>query len=103
MQKHSRRRPNWRSPSTPKTVAIQTQLRAILRCSPSGLTVSEIASELGISRQNALYHVKKAAATAQLLMVSDTCEESGGLRWKLWNEDRLGDWLTSDRQAWRAA
>jgi hypothetical protein len=54
-----------------------------------GFTVRELAGELGMSRQLCLYHVKKMAATSQLVMILEPCLESGGLRFRVWNELRM--------------
>jgi AraC-like DNA-binding protein len=82
-------RPNWRSASTPKTITLQARIRAILSHADEGFTVRELAVELGMSRQLCLYHVKKMAATSQLVMILEPCLESGGLRFRVWNELRM--------------
>jgi predicted transcriptional regulator len=82
-------KPNWRSASTPKTLMLQARIRWLLERADEGFTVRELAGELGISRQLALYHLKKMAATTQLVMVLEPCLESGGLRFRCWNEMRM--------------
>lgn len=85
----AKRKTNWRSASTPKTIALQARIRWILEHSDDGLTVRELAAELGMSRQLCLYHVKKMAATAQCIMMLEPCLESGGLRFRCWNEMQM--------------
>lgn len=54
-----------------------------------GFTVSEIGRALGMSRQLVLYHVKKMAATAQLVMVLEPCIGNGGVQFRVWDEMAL--------------
>lgn len=77
---------NYRSSSQPKTLELQAVVRTVLRKSGTGFTVRELGESLGISRQLALYHLKKMAATAQLVMILEPCSESGGLRYRCWDE-----------------
>jgi DNA-binding transcriptional ArsR family regulator len=57
--------------------------------SEDGLTVSEIARALGMSRQLMLYHVKKLAAHGLLVMQLEPCAENGGVRFRVWDEMAL--------------
>lgn len=87
--KTSRRTVSYRSASTPATIKKQAAIRELLSLSGEGLTVSEIGRALGISRQLALYHVKKMAATYQLAMILEPCIGNGGLQFKVWDEMAL--------------
>lgn len=87
--KTSRRTVSYRSSSTPATVKKQAAIRELLALAGEGLTVSEIGRALGISRQLALYHVKKMAATYQLAMILEPCIGNGGLQFKVWDEMAL--------------
>lgn len=49
----------------------------------------ELADVLGVSRQLALYHVKKLAAWAGVVMVLEPCAENGGLRFRCWDDTAL--------------
>lgn len=85
----TRRTMNYRSASTPATLKKQAAIRELLLLAGEGLTVAEIGRALGISRQLALYHVKKMAATYQLTMVLEPCLGNGGLQYKCWDEMAL--------------
>jgi hypothetical protein len=84
----AKRSPNWRSGSTPATLHKQAAIRELLA---TGLpfTVRAIGEALGMSRQLALYHVKKMAATGQLVMMLEPCDINGGLQYKVWDESAL--------------
>lgn len=83
------RTPNYRSASTPATLRKQAKIRELLELAGEGLTVAEIGRALGISRQLALYHVKKMAATYQCAMLLEPCIGNGGLQYKVWDEMAL--------------
>lgn len=82
-------RKNYRAVSTPATVRRQGTIREILRLVEDGLTVSELGRALGMSRQLALYHVKKMAALGLIVMQLEPCEENGGVRFRIWDEMSL--------------
>lgn len=83
-----RRKPvNYQSRSSAKTVVLQERVRSLLARSHNGFTVTELGAELGISRQLALYHLKKMVATGQILMLLEPCRENSGVRFRCW--DRL--------------
>lgn len=88
MNKPSRSR-NYRASSTPATLRKQAAILELLALAGEGLTVREVGKALGISRQLALYHVKKLAATYQLTMVLEPCIGNGGLQFKVWDEMAL--------------
>ncbi len=79
---------NYKSANRKGTDEKQRAIRELLA---AGLpfTVKAIGVALGISRQLALYHVKKMAATGQLTMVLEPCERNGGLQFRCWSEDAL--------------
>lgn len=87
-KRKAKRSPNWRSGSTPATLRKQAAIRELLA---AGLpfTVRAIGEALGMSRQLALYHVKKMAASAQLVMVLEPCDRNGGLQYKVWDDSAL--------------
>lgn len=82
------RQQNYRSPSTPATLAKQAAIRELLATGLS-FSVRAIGEALGISRQLALYHVKKMAASAQLIMMLEPCDANGGLQYRVWDEGAL--------------
>jgi hypothetical protein len=79
---------NYRSRSTPATLAKQAMIRELLA---TGLpfSVRAIGEALGISRQLALYHVKKMAADGQVVMMLQPCDRNGGLQYQVWDETAL--------------
>ena len=48
------------------------------------MTVRELGDSLGISRQLALYHVKKGVASGELVMLLQPCPNNGGLQFQVW-------------------
>lgn len=89
MGRAGRRQVNYRSRSTRRTLDRQEIIRELLATTPGGLTVAEVGAALGISRQLALYHVKKMAATYQLTMQLEPCLGNGGLQYRCWDEMQL--------------
>lgn len=84
-----KRRPDWTRPCKSRSLALQERITALLVSCESGLIVRELADTLGISRQLALYHLKKLAARAQIVMVLEPCAENGGLRFRCWDDTAL--------------
>ncbi len=80
---------NYRAASTSRTILKQATIRRALALSEDGLTVAEVGRALGISRQAALYHVKKLAAQGQLVMQLEPCESNRGIRFRVWSEMAL--------------
>lgn len=80
---------NYRSPSTQSTLAKQARLLQLLAESSDGYSVAEIGRLLGISRQLALYHVKKLAASYQVTMILEPCLGNGGLQFRVWDEAQV--------------
>jgi hypothetical protein len=87
-RKRAKRSPNWRSGSTPATLKKQAAIRELLATGIS-FTVRAIGEALGMSRQLALYHIKKMAATHQLVMMLEPCDVNGGLQYRVWDEGAL--------------
>lgn len=87
-KRKGKKSPNWRSSSTPATLRKQAAIRDLL-ATGIPFTVRAIGDALGMSRQLALYHVKKMAASAQLVMVLEPCEGNGGLQYRVWDQDAL--------------
>jgi DNA-binding CsgD family transcriptional regulator len=88
-RRRARRQVNYRSASRPATIQKQARILALLETTPGGLSVAEIGEALGISRQLALYHVKKLAAALGLVMQLEPCLENGGLQFRCWDERQL--------------
>lgn len=87
-KRKGKKSPNWRSSSTAATLRKQTAIRELLAAGIP-FTVRAIGDALGMSRQLALYHVKKMAATSQLVMVLEPCDGNGGLQYRVWDESAL--------------
>jgi hypothetical protein len=86
-----RRQVNYRARSTPRTQAKHDLIGAILFATRDGLSVAEIGKAVGMSRQLALYHVKKMAAAYGLVMVLEPCLGNGGLQFRCWDATRLAE------------
>lgn len=102
-KRKARKSANWRSSSTRATLAKQAAIRELLA---AGLpfTVRAIGEAMGMSRQLALYHVKKMAADAQLVMVLEPCERNGGLQYRVWDESALmAHYMTKGQRVLMAA
>jgi predicted ArsR family transcriptional regulator len=84
--KPARRRVSYASASTPATVAKQALIRELLSQAQDGFTVAEIGAALGISRQLALYHLKKMAASYQVTLILEPCIGNGQLQFRCWDE-----------------
>lgn len=80
---------NYKSRNRPGTVAKHEAIARWIKAGDEGFTVTELAALLGISRQLCLYHVKKMAAQAQLVMILEPCEGNGGLQYKVWDKTQL--------------
>ncbi len=91
------RRPDWTRPSKPRSVALQARIASILASCEGGLIVRELADILGVSRQLCLYHLKKLAARAGVVMVLEPCAENGGLRFRCWDDTALALSYLEDR------
>lgn len=91
------KRPDWTRPSKPRSLALQDRIAAILARCEGGLIVRELAELLGVSRQLALYHLKKLAARAGVVMVLEPCAENGGLRFRCWDDTALALSYLEDR------
>lgn len=94
---------NYRASSTHGTLIKQAMIRELLAAGLS-FSVRAIGEALGISRQLALYHVKKMAAAGQLVMMLEPCEGNGGLQYRVWDETALmAHYMTRGRELLRAA
>lgn len=76
----------YASKSTRATLAKQALIRELLSQAQDGFTVAEIGAALGMSRQLALYHLKKMAANYQLTMILEPCIGNGQLQFRCWDE-----------------
>lgn len=95
VMKAKRRVPNYRSTNRPATVRKQEMIRLLLAQAHEGLTVREVARAIGVSRQLALYHLKKMAAQYQLVMMLQPCLENGGVQFVCWDEMALAAHYTT--------
>lgn len=88
---------NYRSADRKGTLTKQASIRELLS---SGIpfSVRAVGQALGISRQLALYHVKKMAAKGELVMMLEPCERNGGLQFKVWDETALMAFYVSRAQ-----
>lgn len=76
---------NYHSKSRPATVEKQNLILEQITRRQDGMTVVEVAELLGVSRQLALYHIKKMVATSQLVVVLEPCRDNGGVRFRCWD------------------
>lgn len=83
------RRHNYRAASKPSTVERQAEILEWLQLFDEGLTVRELGDALGCSRQLALYHLKKLAASGAIVLQLEQCRQNAGLRFRAWNESAL--------------
>lgn len=88
-QAKRRRVLNYASRSTAATLRKQEAILTFLELAGEGATVTELGAALGVSRQLALYHIKKMAASSQLMMLLEPCLENGGLQFKVWKQEHL--------------
>lgn len=88
-KRRAKRTVNYRARSTSATLAKQARIAELLELAGEGLTVTEIGRALGMSRQLALYHVKKMAASYGCAMLLEPCAINGGLQFKVWDEMAL--------------
>jgi predicted ArsR family transcriptional regulator len=84
-----RRTRNYQSANRPSTLAKQARIRELLSDSHDGFTVAEIGRALGMSRQLALYHLKKMVATYQLKMELEPSIMNGGVQFRVWDATQL--------------
>lgn len=85
---------NFQSAVTRATLRKQAEILEWLSLG-DGMTVSEIGTALGISRQLALYHLKKMAAASKLVMVLEPCVGNGGLQFRVWDRQAVAArWLS---------
>lgn len=85
----TRRTVDYRSVSKPSTLEKHNTILYWLANAGDGFTVTELARACGMSRQLALYHVKKLAAMGELVMQLEPCVGNGGLQFRLWDERQL--------------
>lgn len=102
-KRKAKRQTNWRSSSTPATLRKQAAIRELL-ATGIPFTVRAIGEALGMSRQLSLYHIKKMAASYQLVMVLEPCEVNGGLQYRVWDESALmAHYMLRGQRVMRAA
>lgn len=82
--KRAKRVVNWQSKNRGRTSKLQSEIHEWLSIVGEGFSVSQLAGLMGVSRQLMLYHLKKMAATRQLVMALEPCEGNGGLQFHIW-------------------
>lgn len=82
-------RRNYRAANRPGTDLKQAAILRLLALAPVGFSVRDVGDALGISRQLALYHVKKLAAQGALTMILEPCPVNGGLQFLVWDTRAL--------------
>lgn len=96
--KKSRRRgaSQWSTASKTFSLEMQGRVIAALAALPRGATLRELAAELGatlkgrpVSRQLALYHVKKAVAAGLISLVLEPCARNGQLQYRAWDRGAM--------------
>lgn len=88
-RRRAKARVNYQAADRPGTVRKQEAILRLLALAPVGFTVRDVGAALGISRQLALYHVKKLAAQGRLTMILEPCERNGGLQFLVWDTSAL--------------
>jgi DNA-binding CsgD family transcriptional regulator len=83
------RQMNWRGTPTKASLAKLERIVSLMRAMGQGLTVREVGLRLGMSRQLALYHVKKAVASGHIQMILEPCDINGGLQYRVWDPLQL--------------
>lgn len=86
----------WRTSDKAFTLELQGRIVAALAAAPKGCTLRELAAELGntlqgrpVSRQLALYHVKKAVAAGLIALVLEPCARNGQLQYRAWDRGAM--------------
>lgn len=79
-------RVNWASRSTRPTIDKQLQILLALARASGGETVRDLASEVGISRQACLYHVKKLVAKDLITAIVEPCDINGQWQFRVWDK-----------------
>lgn len=97
----SKRKPrrivDYKSESNPSSVAKQLEILEWLAILDEGIGITELSQLVGMSRQLCLYHVKKLAAEASLIMMLEPCKSNSGLQFRLWDETQLAHRFISRR------
>lgn len=75
---------NYRSVSIPATYHRHLDMLAWLELEPGGMSLEELADAVDMSRQLALYHVKKLAAAGQIKAELEPTDRNGGVRFRIW-------------------
>lgn len=97
--KHARRRrgaAQWSTANKAFSLEMRGRVVAALAAAPKGATLRELAAELGatlkgrpVSRQLALYHVKKAVAAGLIALVLEPCARNGQLQYRAWDRGAM--------------
>jgi hypothetical protein len=98
-----RRIVDYASVSKPSSVEKQLEILEWLEVLDEGTSITELAQLVGMSRQLCLYHVKKLAAEASLIMVLEPCKSNSGLQFRIWDESQLAARFARRRPALRVA
>jgi hypothetical protein len=86
----------WSTASKTFTLEMQGRVVAALAAATRGMSLRELAAELGttlkgrpVSRQLALYHVKKAVAGGLISLVLEPCARNGQLQYRAWDRGAM--------------
>jgi hypothetical protein len=91
-------RVNYSAKAKAPTLELQGRVVAVLASARRGLTIRELAEELGISRQHALYHFKRAIAAGDIKGELEACARNGGLQYRAWHPQALAMHYLPPRQ-----
>lgn len=81
----AKREVNYHGRIRPATLALHDRIAALLEgC--AGLSVREIAAEVGVSRQLCLYHIKKMVAHGRLIAELAPCPINGGVQFVVYEK-----------------
>jgi hypothetical protein len=87
---------HWSTANKTFTLEMQGRVVAALAAAPKGATLRELPAELGatlkgrpVSRQLALYHVKKAVAAGLIALVLEPCARNGQLQYRAWDRGAM--------------
>lgn len=84
-KKAARKPPNYAGRNRPKTERLHRVIAQLLQQS-DGMTLSELAAAVGMSRQLARYHVLKMVAHKRVVVILEPCEGNGGVQYRVWEK-----------------
>jgi hypothetical protein len=94
--KKKAKRSQWATKNKTFTLEMQGRIVGALAALPRGASLRELAAELGVtlkgrpvSRQLAMYHVKKAVAAGLIALVLEPCARNGQLQYRAWDRGAM--------------